>query len=72
MHDITWHWRDPPSKEIWDTDDHHAAEEGRNPAGGDFVRALEIGDCIVLYAKAMYPGWANTIQKAEVEVYWAV
>ncbi|KAI5984742.1 hypothetical protein EDC04DRAFT_3149938 [Pisolithus marmoratus] len=41
-------------------------------ADGNFVRNLKVGDCIVLWISARFPGWAMHAEKAKISVYWAV
>lgn len=36
-----------------------------------WMEALSPGDKIGLYPKAMYPGWENTVVKAEMDLYCA-
>jgi len=50
------------------------AQQGRGKATGNgkFVRDLRLGDVVTLWAKARFPSWANFIESAKVEVYYAV
>ncbi|KAI6040655.1 hypothetical protein EDC04DRAFT_2566658, partial [Pisolithus marmoratus] len=45
---------------------------GRSSADGSFVRNLRVGDCIVLWVSATFPGWAMYANEAKISVYWAV
>ncbi|PGH07969.1 hypothetical protein GX51_01409 [Blastomyces parvus] len=47
-------------------------EEDTGSGSGDgFVRTLRPGDVICLWARAIYPGWANIVEKATVEVAYS-
>lgn len=50
------------------------AEEGRGRRTGDgrFVRSLQLGDVVTVWAKARFPHWANHVRKITVDVYFAV
>ena len=50
-----------------------APENYRCELGTDheLLRQVESGDSIVLWARAMYPGWENRVYKAMIEV-WCV
>jgi hypothetical protein len=72
-HTITWYYSDgtaddPRPPMIGD----EAEPEGANLQGGGFVRDLRVGDCVTIWAKAQYPNWANTIERAQIDVYWAI
>ncbi|KAL1894903.1 hypothetical protein Sste5346_005590 [Sporothrix stenoceras] len=45
---------------------------GAETGNGEFVRNLRVGDVVTLWAKARFPGWVNMVQRAEIDVYWAV
>jgi hypothetical protein len=40
--------------------------------GNGFLRELQLGDRVVLWARSRHPGWANHIYSAEVEVSYSV
>ncbi|KLJ06325.1 hypothetical protein EMPG_10257 [Blastomyces silverae] len=47
-------------------------EEDTGSGSGDgFVRTLRPGDVICLWARAIYPGWANVVEKAKIEVAYS-
>ncbi|OJD13501.1 hypothetical protein AJ78_06048 [Emergomyces pasteurianus Ep9510] len=47
-------------------------EEATGSGSGEgFVRALQPGDVIFLWARAIYPGWANVVEKAVIEVAYS-
>ncbi|KAI1427395.1 hypothetical protein F5Y12DRAFT_169990 [Xylaria sp. FL1777] len=47
---------------------------GRGSATGDgtFLRSLKVGDMLTVWGRARFPGWMNSVQKVQVEVYWAL
>ncbi|KAK2762151.1 hypothetical protein FQN54_001159 [Arachnomyces sp. PD_36] len=72
-HEITWNYwdsLDPDSEEA----EEQAKKLGRGRAtmNGEFVREMEVGDSVVLWARARFPGWRNTVHKAEIKLFWAV
>ncbi|KIO02991.1 hypothetical protein M404DRAFT_146507, partial [Pisolithus tinctorius Marx 270] len=70
-HTVEWSYID----EAISAEDQHALEDlgrGRLSGDGSFVRNLKVGDCIVLWASARFPGWQMYAEKAKISVYWAV
>ncbi|KAI6151604.1 hypothetical protein BKA82DRAFT_1001610 [Pisolithus tinctorius] len=70
-HTVKWSHTD----EAVSAEDQHALEDlgrGRLSGDGSFVRNLKVGDCIVLWASARFPGWQMYAEKAKISVYWAV
>ncbi|KAL7268015.1 hypothetical protein RUND412_009376 [Rhizina undulata] len=71
-HTVTWNCDD---EDAWAEDEEewagNSVRDGRG-LGGRFVRALVPGDRVLLVARAQYPGWANHIENASIEVYYAV
>ncbi|KIJ59294.1 hypothetical protein HYDPIDRAFT_162653 [Hydnomerulius pinastri MD-312] len=70
-HTVEWSYVDAAAS----AEDQHALENcgrGRLSADGSFVRNLKVGDCIVLWASARFPGWEMHAEKAKISVYWAV
>ncbi|TGO13070.1 hypothetical protein BTUL_0077g00230 [Botrytis tulipae] len=61
-HKITWRFNDDIHPESPEADELEAQGRGRETANGEFVRNLKIGDVVTLWAKARFPGWANTVQ----------
>jgi hypothetical protein len=45
---------------------------GSETGNGDFVRSLQIGDVVTVWARARFPGWANLVEELRVDMYWAV
>ena len=71
--DITWHYLDdisPDSPEAYEIE--RTKGRGRFTLDGRYVRELEVGDSIALWARARFPGWANHVYRASVRVFWAV
>ena len=48
--------------------------EGRGKATGNgkFVRDLKLGDVVTLWSKARFPSWANFVESAKIDVYYAI
>ncbi len=71
---ITWRYDDDVDA---DDDQAKAANDNaiaRKGSGlnGAFVRQLEVGDCIALWAKGVEGPWMNVIDRVKISVYWAV
>jgi hypothetical protein len=49
-----------------------AEGRGRWTANGDFVRNLEVGDIITVWARCRFGGWTNHVEEVKIDVYWAV
>lgn len=69
-HTIVWSWKDdanPLTAEKLD-------ELGRGTASGngDFIRNLKLGDAVTVWAKARFAGWANHIERVNMDIYWAL
>jgi len=71
-HTIVWHFLDSYDKGSAEVIE--AVNQGRGPESlnGKFVRSMQMGDCITLWARARFPGWQNHVQKAKVTIYWAL
>lgn len=39
---------------------------------GEFVRQMEVGDSVALWARVRFASWKNEVHDAEVKVFWAV
>ncbi|KAM3562131.1 hypothetical protein ARSEF4850_002900 [Beauveria asiatica] len=66
-HTITWACYDDVQA---DTDGGQALEEngrGRETGDGEFVRNLQLGDVVTLWAKARFPGWVNNVKAASID-----
>ncbi|OAA79749.1 hypothetical protein LEL_03235 [Akanthomyces lecanii RCEF 1005] len=70
-HSITWACHDDVKP---DSDGGKSLEEngrGRETGDGEFVRSLQLGDVVTLWAKSRFPGWTNSVKAASIDVYWA-
>ncbi|KAF3198731.1 hypothetical protein TWF106_004474 [Orbilia oligospora] len=66
-------WEDGVVDENGEIRDAAAWEKGgRHERNGEFVRQLKGGDEIRVIIKARFPGWRCTIERCEVECWWAV
>jgi len=65
--EIVWRWDDDAQPEMLE-----AMGRGPETGNGDFVRSLEIGDVVTVWARARFPGWANIAEELRVDMYWAV
>lgn len=45
---------------------------GHHERNGEFVRELRGGDEVRVLIKALYPGWRCTVERCEIECWWAV
>lgn len=72
-HVVTWSWTDDIQPDT-EAAENLQRDEGRGKETGDgwFVRDLKLGDVITVWAKARFGGWANHVEKAQIDVYWAV
>lgn len=71
--EIVWHYQDdiqPDSPAASDIE--KAKGRGRATLDGRFVREMQVGDSIAVWARARFPGWSNHVYRASVTVYWAV
>lgn len=71
-HVITWRYDDNIAPESVEGDELESNGRGRATGNGEFVRELKMGDCVTLWAHARFPAWYNVVERAEVEVYFAV
>ncbi|KAL6239381.1 hypothetical protein BDW75DRAFT_198842 [Aspergillus navahoensis] len=72
-HNIIWHYLDDVAAESPEAGDiERDTGRGRNTLGGKQVREMEIGDSIVIWARARFPGWVNYVDDVSVQVFWAV
>ncbi|KAI9812764.1 MAG: hypothetical protein M1827_004520 [Pycnora praestabilis] len=71
-HTITWSYDDGIDEDDLEADGFFASGRGKRTLDGAFVRSLDVGDCVTLWARARFPGWSNTVEAAKIEVFWAV
>ena len=69
---ITWRCTDNIHPESQEGDELEAKGRGRKTLDGEFVRGLQAGDCVTVWAKARFPGWSCWVESVGVEVFWAV
>jgi hypothetical protein len=71
-HTIVWHFLDSFDKESAEAIEADKLGRGPGSLDGKFVRNMQVGDCITLWARARFPGWKNHVKRAKITVYWAV
>ncbi|KAK3372324.1 hypothetical protein B0H63DRAFT_484365 [Podospora didyma] len=49
-----------------------AIGRGKDTGTGRFVRCLQLGDIVTVWAKARFLAWTNNIESVKVDIYWAV
>ncbi|KAL3475355.1 hypothetical protein BJX99DRAFT_229755 [Aspergillus californicus] len=72
-HTIVWHYLDntpPDSPEEEELVRDHG--RGRGTLAGKQVREMELGDSIIIWARARFPGWVNYVDELSVRIFWAV
>ncbi|KAL1894613.1 hypothetical protein Cpir12675_003602 [Ceratocystis pirilliformis] len=72
QHCVEWRWDDSIELHQGRTDTEFR-KQGRSPTtpSGEFVRNLQVGDIITIWAKARYPGWRNEVESVTLDVHWA-
>ncbi|KAL1990282.1 hypothetical protein VTN49DRAFT_6121 [Thermomyces lanuginosus] len=71
-YNIAWHYRDsiaPDSNEAADIQAHQG--RGRATLNGQAVRDMCVGDEVVIWLRARFPGWRNHLERMTVRVFWA-
>ncbi|KAL4798188.1 hypothetical protein BDV19DRAFT_357226 [Aspergillus venezuelensis] len=72
-HRVVWHHLDDVEAEAPEAGDlERETGRGRDTFNGEQVRTMEIGDSIVVWARARFPGWTNHVDELSVRVFWAV
>lgn len=71
-HTITWTSQDDTASDSPEAEDLALFGRGAGTGDGSFVRNLEVGDVITVWAKSRFPGWVNNVYSVKVSVYWAV
>ncbi|KAL1747381.1 hypothetical protein HDZ31DRAFT_32061 [Schizophyllum fasciatum] len=64
-HVVEWREDDEGGARRWG----ERSEETGAGYGGGFVRAIEEGDRIAVFARAQYPGWANHVEGVRMEIF---
>jgi hypothetical protein len=71
-HIVTWCWDDCIDPDSPEADELEKQGRGRASATGEFVRSLQVGDIITVWARARFPLWMNYVEEMRIDVYWAV
>jgi hypothetical protein len=69
---IVWRWDDDIDAESDDAEELQKAGRGKATGNGEFVRSLEVGDVVTVWARARFPGWSMTVKDVEIDMFWAV
>ncbi|KAF2203380.1 hypothetical protein GQ43DRAFT_390081 [Delitschia confertaspora ATCC 74209] len=72
QYEIVWRWDDDINPQSAEADELEQNGRGRATGNGEFVRNLGVGDIVTVWARARFPGWANHVEKVEIDVYWAM
>ncbi|KAI0544716.1 hypothetical protein F4679DRAFT_563895 [Xylaria curta] len=71
-HHIEWSWTDRADPELRVSEELEANGRGSATGDGSFLRTLKVGDMVTVWGHARFPGWINSVQKVQVQVYWAL
>ncbi|KAL4911861.1 hypothetical protein BDW62DRAFT_39128 [Aspergillus aurantiobrunneus] len=72
-HTIVWHHLDNIAADSPEAGDiERDAGRGRDTLDGKQVREMKLGDSIVVWARARFPGWVNYVDELSMRVFWAV
>lgn len=71
-HVVEWRATDNIDPKSAEADELEKMGRGRASGTGEFVRNLKLGDTVTLWAKTRFQGWANNVESATVDVYWAI
>ncbi|KFY29561.1 hypothetical protein V494_08662 [Pseudogymnoascus sp. VKM F-4513 (FW-928)] len=69
---IVWRYDDEIDAESIEAEELRKAGRGGATGNGEFVRSLEVGDVITVWARARFPGWSNFVEDVKVDIFWAV
>ncbi|KFY49485.1 hypothetical protein V496_09975 [Pseudogymnoascus sp. VKM F-4515 (FW-2607)] len=69
---IIWRWDDNIDAESDDAEELQKVGRGKATGNGEFVRSLEVGDVVTLWARARFPGWFIKVKDVEIDMFWAV
>lgn len=72
VHRVQWSWTDDIDPDSPQGDKLEKQGRGRATATGSFVRDMKLGDVVTVWAKARFPLWVNHVEKAQIDVYWAL
>ena len=45
---------------------------GKDTGNGEFVRNMRLGDVVTIWGHSRFAGWANYVERAKIDVYYAV
>ncbi|KAI0458532.1 hypothetical protein F5B21DRAFT_435389 [Xylaria acuta] len=71
-HHIEWSWTDRIDPESSAGQELKANGRGSATGDGSFLKSLKVGDMVTVWGHARFPGWANCVQKVQIQVYWAL
>lgn len=72
-HTVVWHHLDNTAADSPEAEDvDRDSGRGRDTLDGRQVREMELGDSIVVWARARFPGWKNYVDSLTVRVFWAI
>ncbi|KAI8951588.1 hypothetical protein F4801DRAFT_285888 [Xylaria longipes] len=71
-HHIEWSWTDKVDPKSSAGRELEANGRGSTTGDGSFLRSLKVGDMVTVWGHARFPGWTNSVQKVQVQVYWAL
>lgn len=71
-YEVTWLWTDDIRPDTPEADRLDELGRGEASGTGEFVRNLRLGDVVSIWGKARFGGWANNVEKASVQVFWAL
>lgn len=69
---IVWRWDDRIDPDSAEGESLEDIGRGRATGNGEFVRSLEIGDVVTLWARTRFQGWRITVENARIDMFWAV
>lgn len=69
---IVWHYKDSIQQDSSEAE-RIEEEEGRGSAtlNGESVRAMQVGDHLVVWMRARFGGWRNHVDSMSVRIFWA-
>lgn len=73
-HRVVWSYTDDvdPERDVEAATKLERQGRGKATGTGKFVRDLKLGDVVTLWSKARFPSWANFVESAKIEVYYAI
>lgn len=72
-HVITWSSTDSiANDECAEAMDLEKQGRGRATGSGEFVRNMQLGDVVTVWGKARFPGWCNSVEEVQIDVFWAI